>query len=81
MQRSKRFPVGTIDLRINVKKGKIVDCKIYGDFFGVGDVKDIEQLLIGISYEPTALKAELTNTNLKHYFGAITEEEFLSLLY
>ncbi len=81
LQRSKRFPVGTIDLRINVKKGKIVDCKIYGDFFGVGDVKDIEQLLIGISYEPTALKAELTNTNLKHYFGAITEEEFLSLLY
>ncbi|THG90453.1 lipoate-protein ligase A [Alkalihalobacillus alcalophilus ATCC 27647 = CGMCC 1.3604] len=81
LQRSKRFSVGTIDIRLNVKKGKIVDCKIYGDFFGVGDIKELEQKLIGVNHETVALKEALHNIDITHYFGALTEEELLSLLY
>lgn len=55
-EHSKRFPVGSIDIRLNVTKGQITECKIYGDFFGVGDVTDIEEKLEGIRYEKVKLK-------------------------
>ena len=42
LQASHRFPVGSIDIRLEVNKGNIENCKIYGDFFGVGDVAEIE---------------------------------------
>lgn len=51
LQHSHRFPVGSIDVRLEVNKGLIESCKIYGDFFGVGEVKDIEEKLTGIRYE------------------------------
>jgi lipoate-protein ligase A len=33
LQHSHRFPVGQIDVRLDVDKGVIENCKIYGDFF------------------------------------------------
>src|SRR5690606_23137944 len=39
IQRSKRFPIGEIDLRIYVEKGIISSFRIYGDFFGKEPVK------------------------------------------
>ena len=51
VQASHRFPVGSIDMRLEVNKGEIENCKIYGDFFGVGDVAELEQKLIGVRYD------------------------------
>ena len=36
---------------LDVKKGFIENCKIYGDFFGLGEVEDIEQKLIGVRHD------------------------------
>ena len=41
MQHSHRFPVGGIDVRLQVDKGIIEDVNIFGDFFGVGEVEVI----------------------------------------
>ena len=38
-------------MRLEVNKGEIENCKIYGDFFGVGDVAELEQKLIGVRYQ------------------------------
>ncbi|WP_144558719.1 lipoate--protein ligase [Shouchella miscanthi] len=81
IQRSKRFPIGTIDLRLNVKKGVISDCKIFGDFFGVADVSGLEEQLIGKRYDANELAQVLDSADLKAYFGSISKEEFLSLIY
>ncbi|QAV99588.1 lipoate--protein ligase [Bacillus subtilis] len=81
LNHSKRYPVGSIDLRLEVKKGKIEDCKIFGDFFGVGDVSEIENLLVGKQYERSVIADVLEGVNLKHYFGNITKEDFLDLIY
>ena len=81
VQHSKRFPVGSIDIRLDVDKGLIEQCKIFGDFFGVGDVSDIETRLIGVKYTKADIKEALADSDLKHYFGAITLEEFLELIY
>ncbi|MED7632142.1 lipoate--protein ligase, partial [Lacticaseibacillus casei] len=81
LNHSKRYPVGSIDLHLEVKKGKIEDCKIFGDFFGVGDVSEIENLLVGKQYERSVIADVLEGVNLKHYFGNITKEDFLDLIY
>ncbi|MED4649046.1 lipoate--protein ligase LplJ [Bacillus inaquosorum] len=81
LNHSKRYPIGSIDLRLEVKKGKIEDCKIFGDFFGVGDVSEIENMLVGKQYERSVIADVLDDVNLKHYFGNITKEDFLDLIY
>ncbi|QED47152.1 lipoate--protein ligase [Cytobacillus dafuensis] len=81
LQHSHRFPVGQIDIRLEVEKGKIENCKIYGDFFGVGDVGDIENRLTGLRYDKSEIEKSLEDINFKHYFGNITKEDFLNLIY
>jgi lipoate---protein ligase len=81
LQHSHRFPVGQIDIRLNVNKGKIEGCKIYGDFFGVGDVSEIENMLTGIRYEKSEIEKALDGVEIKHYFGNVSKEEFINLVY
>ena len=81
LQHSHRFPVGTIDVRLEVNKGIIENCKIYGDFFGVGEVIDIEDRLKNVKYERASLDKALDDLDIKHYFGNITKEDFIQLIY
>jgi lipoate---protein ligase len=81
LQHSHRFPVGQIDVRLEVNKGSIENCKIYGDFFGVGNVEDIEDKLRGTRYERKEIAQALEGVDIQHYFGNITKEEFVELVY
>lgn len=80
-QRSKKFASGFIDLHIEVKKGMIEDIQIFGDFFGVGDMVDLEQALKGVRYETSAIRKALQPFDLPTYFGGVTGEEFVQLMY
>jgi len=81
LQHSHRFPVGSIDIRLEVNKGIIENCKIYGDFFGVGEVTDIEQKLTGVRYEKQAIDTVLEEVDVQHYFGNVTREDILKLIF
>ncbi|MGG3914734.1 lipoate--protein ligase [Rossellomorea vietnamensis] len=81
LQHSHRFPVGSIDVRLEVNKGKIDNCKIFGDFFGVGNVEDIEEKLAGTRYERKDIAGALEGVDIQHYFGNITKDEFVDLVY
>ncbi|MEH6948594.1 lipoate--protein ligase [Bacillus sp. JJ634] len=81
LQHSHRFPVGSIDIRLEVNKGIIENCKIYGDFFGVGEVTDIEQKLTGVRYEKQAIDMVLEEVDVQHYFGNVTKEDILKLIF
>jgi lipoate---protein ligase len=81
LQHSHRFPVGSIDVRLEVNKGVIENCKIYGDFFGVGEVSEIEDKLIGSRYEKNEIEKTLADIDTTHYFGNVAKDEFLNLLY
>ncbi|WP_313114922.1 lipoate--protein ligase [Aequorivita sediminis] len=81
IQRSKRFPIGEIDLRIFVDKGLIKEFKVYGDFFGKEPVATLENLLVETRYEKENITEILRDINLKEYFGDIDEEEFINLVY
>ncbi|WP_223068985.1 lipoate--protein ligase [Paenibacillus caui] len=81
VKHARKFPVGIIDLRMDIKDGHIQEIKIYGDFFGVGDVADIENRLRGVRYEETAVRSGLAETDLKHYFGNLETDDFIGLVF
>ena len=73
----KRFEGGSVDLRLHVVNGIIEKCKIYGDFFGKGDVKDLEDKLVGLRYDTDEVEKALEGVDISEYLGRITKEEFL----
>jgi lipoate-protein ligase A len=81
VQKTRRFPSGEVDLRIDVHRGAITGVRIFGDFIGQRDVGDIEERLRGVRYEQDDLVHALAEVDLADYFGGITREEFLELLY
>lgn len=81
IQKTKRFPQGGVDIRFDVVKGHIENATIFGDFFGVGDVEEIENALKGVKYERHALEEALASFELPKYFGGIETEEILAMMY
>ncbi|MDE0584518.1 MULTISPECIES: lipoate--protein ligase [Planococcus] len=81
IKHSHRFPVGGIDVRLQVEKGIVQEAHIYGDFFGVGDVAEIEQALTGVKYERAALAEAIEEIDIPKLLGGITTEDFLKLIY
>lgn len=81
MQHSHRFPVGGIDVRLQVNKGIIEEVNIFGDFFGVGEVAVIEDSLNGVKYDRQSIGEALNPIDIPTYLGGITKEEFLQLIY
>lgn len=81
IQRTKKFPSGFIDLRLEVNKGIMEEVHIYGDFFGVGEMEDIENALRGKRYEPHTIAEVLEKIDIPKYFGGVSKEDFLKLIY
>lgn len=78
--KSKRFPSGTVEVRLNVHKGFIKQASIYGDFFGLGEKKDIEEALINIPYRKETIKKALQPMNVAYYLGKVPKEDFINLI-
>lgn len=75
IKRSVRYPAGKITTYANVEKSVIKGIKLYGDFFGIKDVADIEQALIGLRYEYPDVLAKLQTIDTTQYFTNITPQE------
>ncbi|SMO97142.1 lipoate--protein ligase [Gracilimonas mengyeensis] len=81
IQRTRRFPIGEIDLRLDVQKGHIKNLKVYGDFFGKEPVEELEELLKDVRYHPEDITATLQPIDVKEYFGDIEKDAFIELIY
>lgn len=82
LERSERIEgVGTIETKLNVDKGIITDIKIYGDFFGMGEISDVEDKLRGVKYEVDAITSALKEIDLNKYIGNVTAEEVTKVIY
>lgn len=80
VKKRQHFTSGTIDARFSIEKGKITNVKIYGDFFGTGDVHDIEKALQGLRYEPQELRQALGRFDLSQYFMGIPQIDVVDLI-
>lgn len=81
LQRAKRFPIGEIDLRLQVENGYIKSIRIFGDFFGMHPVSDLEGKLTGIRYTREEVSQAIQSFDLSEYFGQINTDDFTELVY
>ncbi|MGM0123609.1 lipoate-protein ligase A [Enterococcus sp. AZ194] len=81
IERRHRFPIGSIEIRLNVSNGEIVEAKIFGDFFGLGEISDVEKALVGVKYEKNAINEAVKGIDVKKYFGNIEVEDLAELIY
>lgn len=82
LERSERVEgVGTVEVKLNVEKGIISDIKLYGDFFGMGEIEDVEKELLGTKYEATSIQNKLETVDLQKYIGNISATELTEIIY
>src|SRR3954469_5641567 len=55
VQRARRFPAGELDVRLDVRDGRIAAARIFGDFMGREDVCALEARLVGLPYDRSAI--------------------------
>lgn len=77
----RRFPIGTIDFLFNIRGAKIAEAKIYGDFFGLGEIADVEAALVGTKYTKEDLREKLASVDLKKYFGSVTADDLVNSIF
>jgi len=80
VQRAHRFPIGEIDVRLQVAHGRITAARIFGDFMGRADVHDLETRLAGIPYDRTAVAAALHGIDVSDYFGDVAAADVVDLI-
>lgn len=80
LTRTERLSSGTVEVTLSVEKGRIKECKFYGDFFGRYDIKDVEDALLGTRFEKEDILAVLNQLELSNYFGTIEADEIATLM-
>lgn len=77
----KRYAAGEIRVDLEIRSGVIHDCRISGDFIGKQEIAGLEQLLSGQKYDPDVMVELSRSTDLSAYFGTMTPEQWLELLF
>jgi lipoate-protein ligase A len=80
IRRTHRFPVGQVDARVDVDKGRIREIRIFGDFIGMAPVSELEDILRGTPYRREALEKVLSKVDISAFIGEISIEEFIGFL-
>ncbi|MFL5574616.1 MAG: lipoate--protein ligase [Gemmatimonadaceae bacterium] len=80
VQRARRFPAGEIDVRLDVREGRIAAARIFGDFMGREEVGALEARLLGLPYDRAAIAARLSDVRVSDYFGDVAREDVLDVL-
>lgn len=75
IKRDTKYPAGKITVYADVENSLIKNIKIYGDFFGVNDVDDIERLLLGKKYTYQDVLSAIKTVDISKYFLGISAEE------
>ena len=78
--RDAHLAIGTVDFSLEVEEGRITKAKIYGDFFGKGNVRDVEEKLIGVRVKEEDLLEVLGSIDLSFYFGNVEAKELVDLI-
>ena len=59
--RRQRFPWGAVECCLTVRRGVIVQCRIFGDFFAAREVAELEARLTGLRHTADALHEALAS--------------------
>ncbi len=76
LHRKKKFPFGLVEVFLDMSNDVINAARISGDFFGEGDISELEELMEG----KTLSTLTFTDDIISKYIYGITAEDFLNFL-
>jgi lipoate-protein ligase A len=79
MTREAKFDSGLVTVHLTAKDGRIRDIKFYGDFFGNGEIEDLEESLKGVILD-NRLERKLEELGLSEYMAGISPYELAELI-
>lgn len=77
---SRKYDFGLVDVRLNVRRGRIGDIRIFGDYFGIRSISEVEDLLNGVEFREAAITEALGRVDLNDYISGMTAEELTNLI-
>ena len=80
LRRQARYSWGQIDIRLELKQGRIILCKIYGDFFTGRDIGSLEKALQGIIFDRDEVVQRLDSLELHEYVPDMDVQQWLELI-
>jgi lipoate---protein ligase len=80
IKKERRFGGGGLSLYMTVHKGTIQSIRIFGDFFGEGELTEIEQCLVGTELREEAIGAALEGLDIPVYIHGLRMEEFIKMV-
>ncbi len=69
---SVKYPSGLLEYYLKVKKGRISDLSIYGDFFGIKPIEELTSSLIGTIHEFKSIREELSKHKVDDYIKGLS---------
>lgn len=78
---NKKFPSGTIDVRLEVKGGQIEALNFGGAFAVQRDLSELKKRLLGLRYEREAVARALEKIDLGPYFDHLNKDDIIELLF
>jgi len=78
---SKRFTGGKVEVFLDIVKGTVVSCAIYGDFLGTAPIRDLEEQIEKIIFQYQSVDSALSEISLAPFLGDITKEQLLSCMF
>ncbi|MFI3271346.1 MAG: lipoate--protein ligase [Pseudomonadota bacterium] len=72
---AKRFAWGKVECCLDVRKGIIQNCQLFGDFFAQQDAQDLETCLLGCEHRKDAVAERLSALDMRVYFAGCETPE------
>ena len=80
LRKERKCDFGLITILLQVEKGEIKELHFYGDYFGNGDVQELEARFIGVNPTEEALSDVLKNIDLADYINGLDSKTLIDLI-
>lgn len=79
-KQERKFDFGLVSVNAQIKQGVIEEIRIFGDFFGNGDIQELEASLAGEKLDDGFGARIERKINLEHYIKGMTSQQLQELL-
>lgn len=80
LKQSARLSCGNVTIHLTINKGVIQYCKFEGDFLGYFPISQLEDALLGIHYERSAINEQLSKLPISSYLDGVKTNDLLKII-
>lgn len=79
--KEKKFESANVEIHLQIKNGTILQAKIFGDFFGILPVSELENTIVGAKFISSDVLEKIKELPIPDYISGLSHDDFLSLLF